>query len=156
MGFSEGLHAEVKKYGIDVTTVVPGLMRTGSFVNAYFKGRHRAEYSWFSVSAAVPGFTIQARRAARQIVSAIQRGTAEITLTPQAKLLAWFHGLFPGLTSEMMSYGNHLLPSAEGGSKDRWRGKESENAISKSPITEAGREAAKEYHQYPGENPARA
>lgn len=156
VGFSEGLHAEVKKYGINVTTVVPGLMRTGSFVNAYFKGKHRAEYSWFSVSSAVPGLTIQAKRAARQIVNAVRRGTAEITLTPQAKLLAWFNGLFPGLTSQMMGVGNHLLPSAEGGTQDRYRGKDSENVISKSPITEAGREAAKEYHQYSNQDPATA
>src|ERR1051325_10579260 len=39
VGFSEGLHAEVRKDGVQVTTVVPGLMRTGSFVNAWFKGQ---------------------------------------------------------------------------------------------------------------------
>src|SRR3954468_1034389 len=33
VGFSEGLYAEVKKDGVQVTTVVPGLMRMGSFVN---------------------------------------------------------------------------------------------------------------------------
>src|SRR5436190_4735206 len=33
-GLSEGLQAEVARYGIHVTTVYPGLMRTGSHVNA--------------------------------------------------------------------------------------------------------------------------
>ncbi len=73
VGFSEGLHAEVTKFGVNVTTVVPGLMRTGSFVNAWFKGKHRAEYSWFSVSSALPLLAMGGRRAARTIVQAIRR-----------------------------------------------------------------------------------
>lgn len=39
VGVSEGLEAEVAKDNIRVTTVLPGLMRTRSFVNALFKGR---------------------------------------------------------------------------------------------------------------------
>src|SRR5690348_1208602 len=74
VGFSEGLHAEVKKDGVHVTTVVPGLMRTGSFVNAWFKGRHRAEYGWFSVSSALPVLAMHGERAARKVVNAIRRG----------------------------------------------------------------------------------
>src|SRR5437870_4681425 len=38
VGFSEGLHAEVAKDGVVVTTVVPGVMRTGSYRHARFKG----------------------------------------------------------------------------------------------------------------------
>jgi NAD(P)-dependent dehydrogenase (short-subunit alcohol dehydrogenase family) len=36
VGFSEGLRAELAGTGVKVTTVVPGLMRTGSFLAAYF------------------------------------------------------------------------------------------------------------------------
>ena len=36
-GFSDALRAEVARQGIQVTTVSPGLMRTGSHVNATFK-----------------------------------------------------------------------------------------------------------------------
>ena len=50
-GFSEGLRSEVFRDNIYVTTVYPGLMRTGSPRNASFKGKHRAEYAWFSISA---------------------------------------------------------------------------------------------------------
>ncbi len=45
VAFSNGLRNEVRQFGIDVTTIVPGLMRTGSHVNAHFKGNHVAEAS---------------------------------------------------------------------------------------------------------------
>src|SRR5262249_50390239 len=45
VGYSEGLRAELARDGIVVTTVCPGLMRTGSPRHAFFKGRHRAEYA---------------------------------------------------------------------------------------------------------------
>ena len=151
VGFSEGLHAEVKKDGVKVTTVVPGLMRTGSFVNAWFKGKHRAEYGWFSVSSALPLLTIQGERAARQVVDAIRRGDAEVTLTPQAKLLALMNGVSPAVTSEIMSLANRVLPSADGSSQDRHRGRDSENAVSDSLLTKAGRIAARQMHQHPEE-----
>ena len=60
VGLSEGLHAELAKDGIVVTTVCPGLMRTGSPRNATFKGQNRAEYAWFAVSDSLPGGTIGA------------------------------------------------------------------------------------------------
>jgi short-subunit dehydrogenase len=149
VAFSEGLHAEVAKYGIKVTTVVPGLMRTGSFVNAWFKGQNRAEYGWFSLSSAMPVLAMNGRRAARQIVAAIRRGQAEIILTPQARLLAMMNGLFPGTTSELMAVVNRLLPSSDGGGKERHLGKDSESAVSDSVLTSFGRRAAQDLHQYP-------
>src|SRR5205085_1734915 len=70
VGLSEGLRAELMKDGVVVTTICPGLMRTGSPRNATFKGRHRAEYTWFSISDALPLTSISATRAARRIVKA--------------------------------------------------------------------------------------
>src|SRR5262249_21748751 len=54
VGLSEGLRAELAKDGILVTTVCPGLMRTGSPRNATFKGQNTAEYAWFSISDSLP------------------------------------------------------------------------------------------------------
>ena len=54
VGFSEGLHAELAREGITVTTVVPGLMRTGSHRNAFFKGDQATEYNMFALSATSP------------------------------------------------------------------------------------------------------
>ncbi len=149
VGFSEGLHAEVARYGVKVTTVVPGLMRTGSFVNAWFKGQNRAEYSWFSLSSALPVLAMNGRRAARTIVRAIRRGEPEIILTPQARLLAILNGLFPGTAAELMAMANRLLPEGEQTGQERHLGKDSETAISDSLLTTFGRRAAWEFHQYP-------
>src|SRR5205085_666780 len=85
-GLSDGLRAELAKDNILVTTVCPGLMRTGSPRNATFKGRHRAEYAWFAISDALPVTSIQAERAAGQIVAACKRGQAELVITTQAVL----------------------------------------------------------------------
>jgi len=41
IGFSEGLRAELGRGPVTVTTVVPGLMRTGSHLQARFTGRPR-------------------------------------------------------------------------------------------------------------------
>ncbi len=54
-GFSEGLHAELRLKGVRVTTVCPGLMRTGSDVQAEFTGQAEKEYSWFALGAKTPG-----------------------------------------------------------------------------------------------------
>src|SRR3954451_8123971 len=43
VGLSDAVRAELDRYGVSVTTVAPGLMRTGSPMNAQFKGRHDEE-----------------------------------------------------------------------------------------------------------------
>src|SRR5205085_11782954 len=80
-GWSEGLRSELLKDGIYVTTVCPGLMRTGSPRNALFKGKNEAEYAWFSISDALPIVSMSAKRAAQQIVDAAARGAAEVVLS---------------------------------------------------------------------------
>jgi hypothetical protein len=85
-------------------------MRTGSYVNAIFKGRSEQEAAWFSVSASAPFLSIEGGRAARKIVAAIKRGDAERILTPQASIAARLHGLFPGLTTNALSMVNRMLP----------------------------------------------
>lgn len=146
VGFSEGLHAEVKQDGITVTTVAPGLMRTGSYKNALFKGKNELEYNWFALSSTLPLLSIDAARAARKIVNAVRRGQADLTITPQAKLAAMFHGTFPGATAEMMALANRFLPAA-GEGKERRFGHESETALTRSFVTRLGRQAAERFHE---------
>ena len=64
MGLSEGLRAELGREGIYVTTIVPGLMRTGSHLNAEFRGQQEREYTWFSLGASLPLISMDAERAA--------------------------------------------------------------------------------------------
>jgi len=147
IGFSEGLRAELIAQGIKVVTIAPGLMRTGSYRNASFKGDAESESAWFGVSASLPGITIEGSRAARQIVGAARRGDAELILTTPAQLLARFHGLFPGATMEILGLINHLLPGARMG-KARLG---SETRALRKPLLSAltilGRMAARRYLQ---------
>ena len=146
-GFSEGLRAEVLKDGIYVTTVCPGLMRTGSPGNALFKGKNRAEYAWFSISDALPLISMSAERAARRIVDACRRGQPEIVLSVPAKLAVLFHGLFPGMTADFLSIVNRLLPSPGGIGTQTRTGRESTSPISPSFVTTLNERAAQRNNQ---------
>jgi len=149
VGFSEGIRAELRKDGIRVTTVCPGLMRTGSHLNAYFKGKHHREFAWFSFGATAPLISIDARRAARKIVDAVCAGDAELVITPQAKMAAAFHGLFPGFTTDLLGFVNRLLPAAGEGSDRRIRhsGRDSQTRLTRSFLQGLGRRAARELNQ---------
>jgi NAD(P)-dependent dehydrogenase (short-subunit alcohol dehydrogenase family) len=147
VGLSEGLRAELAKDGIVVTTVCPGLMRTGSPLNADFKGQHRAEYAWFAISDSLPVTSIGARRAARQVIAATKRGDAEVVLTVQAKLAALFHGIFPGLTADILGQVNKLLPEPGGIGTERAKGKDSESRLTDSWLTELSEIAARENNE---------
>jgi len=117
-GFSEGLRAEAAKDGVRVTTIVPGLMRTGSFLNAEFKGKHESEYAWFSVGDNIPGLSLSAQAAARAIVQATRRGEAERVLGLPAQIAARTAGLFPGFVANANALVNRALPPANPQSGD--------------------------------------
>jgi NAD(P)-dependent dehydrogenase (short-subunit alcohol dehydrogenase family) len=134
-GLSEGMRAELAREGVVVTTVCPGLMRTGSPPNADFKGRHRQEYAWFAVSGALPLFSISAERAAREIVAACARGDAEAILGLPAQVAARAHGLFPGLTADVLGLVNRLLPAPGGIGTDSAKGIESGSGVAPSFLT---------------------
>jgi short-subunit dehydrogenase len=100
-GFSEGLHAEVRHKGLRITTVCPGLMRTGGEVHAHFHGQVEKEKFWFQLSARTPLLSVQSASAADKIFHAVDAGTAEITISPQAWLAARFAGLAPEMTQAL-------------------------------------------------------
>ena len=136
VGFSEGLRAELAKDGVWVTTVVPNLMRTGSPRNADFKGAHEKEYAWFTIADSLPGASMNAERAARQIVRACQNGESEVVLGLPAKLAVIANGVAPGLISDLLAAGNEwLLPRATGFETTRRKGYESESPVTKSGLT---------------------
>ena len=147
VGFSEALRAEMAKYEIWVTTVCPGLMRTGSPRNADFKGQHRKEYTWFAVSDSLPGSSMSARRAARRILSACVHGEAEIILGLPAKVAARVYALAPGMSAEILAGVNRLLPEPGGDGEETRKGFESETEITRSWITGLTREAERANNQ---------
>ncbi|MGW2374227.1 MULTISPECIES: SDR family NAD(P)-dependent oxidoreductase [Kitasatospora] len=113
-GLSEGLAAELAQYGIRVTTVLPGLMRTGSHTAAEFAGQAASEYAWFATAASLPLVSMDAGRAARRIVRAVENGRRELVLTPPAKAAVLAHGVAPATTNRLLSLAARLLPSAGG------------------------------------------
>ena len=148
-GFAEGLRAELNADGISVTTVVPGLMRTGSHVNAEFKGRHQAEYAWFSLGATLPFTSVSAESAATWIADAVERGDAEVILGWQAGVLARIHGLLPGYTTDLLGLVNRLLPGPGGLGARAVSGGASRSAVTESPLESLGQRAAQDLNQEP-------
>jgi short-subunit dehydrogenase len=146
-GLSEGMRAELAQDGIIVTTVCPGLMRTGSPENAFFKGKHRQEYTWFSISDSLPFISMSAESAARQTIAALKRGDAEVILSLPALIGDKFHALFPGLTADILSWVNRFLPKADGIGSDRLQGKDSHSSLSPSVLTAASNKAAEQNNE---------
>ena len=64
VGFTRGLRSELGGTGVSVTTVAPGLMRTGSHLRAQFVGDHGREFAWFATAASLPLLSMDAERAA--------------------------------------------------------------------------------------------
>lgn len=148
VGLSDGLRAELAREHITVTTVCPGLMRTGSPLNAMVKGQRPQEYAWFAISDSLPLASIDARRAARQIIEACRRGDAELVITMQARLAILARTLAPELFADTMAMINRLLPGPTGRDGDRAEpGRLNESSWAPSTLTERTYEAARDNNE---------
>jgi NAD(P)-dependent dehydrogenase (short-subunit alcohol dehydrogenase family) len=149
-GFSEGLRAELARDGLRITTVCPGLMRTGSTYNAWFKGRHRQEFAWFHLSDSIPGLSIHARRAARRIVEACRYGDAELILTPPARLAVLLNAAAPGAMARAATLANRLMPAPlEHGGDEAHSGWQSVSRFVPSVLTRRSDRASVENNELP-------
>jgi NAD(P)-dependent dehydrogenase (short-subunit alcohol dehydrogenase family) len=154
VGLSKAMRAELVKDGIYVTTVCPGLMRTGSPRNALFKGRHRAEYAWFSIGGAMPLLSMDANRAARQIIDACRYGRADVTLSLPAKLAVLIDAIAPELTADVAALAGRVLPAPGGVGRASIEGAQSTSAWSPSVLTVLNERAAQENNQLTQGQPA--
>lgn len=154
VGLSDGLRAELAKDNILVTTVCPGLMRTGSHVNALFKGQHEEEFAWFSIAAAMPLLSTSAAHAARSIVEACRHGDPHLTITLPARLGRIADAVAPGLVARAVQLANRMLPgAATGPAGDRLqRGWESQSNWSPSPLTRAADAQIDPHNERPRQN----
>jgi NAD(P)-dependent dehydrogenase (short-subunit alcohol dehydrogenase family) len=127
-GLSDAVRSELSQYGIRVTTVAPGLMRTGSPINAEFKGQHELEFTWFALSGSMPGVTISAERAARKIIDACRYGDPELTITWPAKLAIRLNHLAPAAMGRLLALSNLALPGPTDGNEGnrQQRGRDSQ------------------------------
>ena len=142
-GLSDAVRAELHQYGIRVTTVCPGLMRTGSPRNASIKGQHEAEYAWFAISDAMPGLSTSAENAARQIIEACRHGDPSLTITLPARAAIWANAMAPSLVAAATSAASRVLPGPTGSEGDRQKpGRASESRWAPSLATTLGDKAA--------------
>ncbi len=118
VGYADAMRAELSPRMICVTTVTPGLMRTGSHPNAYFKGDHQAEYVAFAAADANPLISTASDAAARRIVDALRHGDSALTLTLAAKVGAVLDGIAPGLVGGLTKAAASVLPGPVGPSGD--------------------------------------
>ncbi len=120
-GLSAALAPALRREGIFLTTVCPGLMRTGSHRNAAFKGQAAKEYAWFAVADANPLLSMNAARAARRIVAASRAGQARLTLTLNARLAHALDTFAPELMADLFALAERLLPAPTGPEGDALR-----------------------------------
>ncbi|WP_408095562.1 SDR family NAD(P)-dependent oxidoreductase [Peredibacter sp. HCB2-198] len=111
VGFSEGIAVELRKDNIFVTTVVPWLMRTGSYVNAFFQRGNKKEFKLFAFSSTAPLLTISADKAARRIVKALKERKAFKIVGFQAGLLNEIHHFFPNLSVKVLGTVSEFIPA---------------------------------------------
>ncbi|HEX8297599.1 MAG TPA: SDR family oxidoreductase [Rubricoccaceae bacterium] len=136
VGYADAMRAELAADGIRVTTITPGLMRTGSHPNAQIKGQHEKEYAWFAIGDATPLVSMDGDRAARKILDALRHGDAALTLTLAAKIAAAVDGVAPGVVGVAMKAVTALLPAPAGPTGDhRQTGWESTSPLAPSLLT---------------------
>ncbi|HEX8342472.1 MAG TPA: SDR family oxidoreductase [Tepidisphaeraceae bacterium] len=114
VGLGETLRTELCGENVFVTTVCPGLVRTGSAAYAHFKGQHSKEKAWFEGGANAPLITTAPERLARRVVQAMIDGDAELITPWPAKLQVMLHGLSPTLGQEIGAIMNRWLPGDPG------------------------------------------
>ncbi len=149
-GLSDAVRAELAKDNILVTTVEPGLMRTGSSFNALFKGQERKEFGWFAMAAVLPVVSIKAEKAAARIVRACRYGDPHLVISPQARLLQVMNTLLPGVTAASMKFAARLLPSQAGRGTVPRTGWESRSPAVASLLSGIETEEVEQNHQHAG------
>jgi short-subunit dehydrogenase len=156
VGFSAGLRSELAGTGVKVTTVAPGLMRTGSHLRAEFTGQQGAEYAWFAPSATLPVIAMDPEKAAVRIVDGVLAGRAYVLLSLLTKVAARVNGLAPTTTAAFLGLAGRLLPSGPPPSgTDTVQGYQVEERLKPLPaalaraVTTLGRRAADRWNQHP-------
>jgi NAD(P)-dependent dehydrogenase (short-subunit alcohol dehydrogenase family) len=152
VGLSEGMRAELSKHDIFVTTVCPFLMRTGSPVNADFRGHHEDEFTWFAVSDSLPLLSVSAERAAAKIIDAARHGDASPSVGVQSRILIVLDALFPELSADLLGWIDRMLPGKAVGGDQVQSGWESRSRWAPSVLTRLTDKAAIRNNEVPKKN----
>lgn len=152
-GLSESLNAELRREGIAVTAICPGIMRTGGHLNAMYKGRNREGFAWMNAFNIIPGMSVSAEYAAQRIVDAAAKRDSEVVIGAPAKIADKIHAMFPGIFTQFESLAARLLPAADGeGSIGRSSatGLESEPGVLPRWMKGSIYRTAERHNQFPG------
>lgn len=145
VGLSEGMHNELKKHNILVTTVIPALIQTGSSGHIKVKGDHEAEYAWFKLSGNSPWFSQKVGQAAKKIIQGIEHNKSQVVLSPLGRLVTIFKEVAPGMMHSILATANRLLPAPVAGGEKTKNGYESESDLTRYAAPENGGHAAIEF-----------
>ena len=144
VGFSNGLATELRSQGVHVLTVVPGLMRTGSYLNVAFKGNARREFAWFALSGNLPGLSVAATYAAKKISRAVEQQRYNCTISLPAKMAIVCDALFPEMTRAALELVNRRVLPAPSDSSNIVEGRQLNRDFGKvfQALTALGKSAA--------------
>ena len=150
-GFSQGVAAELAPEGISVTTIYPTVMRTGSPIQAVFKGDHEREFAWFQSGDVMPFFSLSAQSAAKKIIAAALDRRWELVPSFFGQLRCVVAAVFPELLGEIMIFMGARMP--KGQSKEYRTGAQSRKLFDDSRIgkilNKRAHEPEKELNQEP-------
>ena len=119
-----------------------------SYLKAQFQGKE--QFGWFALGASLPLISMDAERAARQIVEAIKRRETERILSLPANAIARLVALFPGTAAEVQGLANRFLPGAERAEAEPARGRSIQGEKGSGLLDAAtawGRAAAERFNQ---------
>ena len=104
-------------------------------------------FTWFSLGASSPVVSMDADRAACQILDAVRNRRPELTITFAARLASIAQALLPNVTADLMKLAVRLLPRMPIQSKNKtYTGWESESTFSPSLLTRIADRATELYN----------
>jgi short-subunit dehydrogenase len=143
-GLSQAIQPELALDNIVMTTAFPTVMRTGSPIQAVFKGDYRKEFKIFETLDNAPFLSMSADKAAKKILVSVAEGRSEVTLSLFAKTRVVLGALFPELTNAVSKLMVRFLPKDV--SRTRVTGADSTNRTRPTKEEEM-------YNQTPHHNP---
>jgi short-subunit dehydrogenase len=142
VGLSEGMQNELQKEDIQVMTVVPYLMQTGSPRNITVKGDHEKEYAWFKTLGSSPHVAQDPKVVAKKVIHALEYNKSQPTISYLERLASFSKELAPGFLRFLMFYTDKLMPETGPEGFTAKKGFESESEASQNKHAKAGNKAA--------------
>lgn len=150
-GFSQGVSSELARQNIIVTTVYPTLMKTGSAIQAVFKGDHEKEFAWFEAADNFPGVSMSVKSAAQKILQACADGDSELvpSILGRARILG--SALLPEMMNATMEILANLMPRGQSGVRQTGHQSRAlfDSSLLMSPLKKTVQEAEKDNNQTP-------